>query len=401
MKFARKFNLLKLIKRKSILLFGPRQTGKSTYLKTNFTEALTINLLRPDVYRELLRQPELLEKKILAHDFSESKKLYSVSIVIIDEVQKIPDLLDVVHLLIEQDKNLRFILTGSSARKIKSGNANLLGGRAQQINIFPITWSEMKTDLTCKRDLDHLLLNGSLPSILDSTEPMDDLDNYVTTYLKEEVNQEGIVRSLAGFSRFLNFAALRNGEQLNYTNLANDAQVSPVTVKEYFYILSDTLLGKIVPVFNVRPKRKVSMSEKFYFFDTGVCNAIIKRRSLVNESIEYGHLLETYIFNEINSFINYEKKDHQINFWRTNSKLEVDFILAPPNSIYKVFAIELKATAHPTKKATNSLLAFEEEYPGCKKILVCRCNSPLVLEGDVLVLPVDIFLNKLWAHEII
>ena len=140
MKFDRKFNLLDLVKRKSIFLFGPRQTGKSTYLKTNFPSSLSINLLRPEVFRELLRKPELLEKKILAHDFSASIKLYDVSLVIIDEVQKIPELLDVVHLLIEQDKNLRFILTGSSARKIKSGKANLLGGRAQQINIFPITW---------------------------------------------------------------------------------------------------------------------------------------------------------------------------------------------------------------------------------------------------------------------
>jgi predicted AAA+ superfamily ATPase len=359
---------------------------------------MLINLLSSADYRELLSHPENLEKRILFQMESSTRKKSDLFLVIIDEIQKVPELLDSVHDLIEKHKNLRFVLTGSSPRKLKRMGANMLGGRAGLMPVHPITSLELKSEKSVRTWRDFMLC-GSLPSILNSKAPFEDLEDYLTTYLKEEIDDEGISRSIAGFSRFLNFAALRIGEQLNFTSLASDAQLPPALVKEYFQILSDTLIGHIVPPFDQTKKRKAMMSAKFYFFDLGVANAIIKRRSVPEHSVEWGNVLENLIHNEIRAYLDYKRVKKTIQFWRSTSKLEVDFVIWDEINLRDLIAIEVKSTVNPTLRLCNGLLALQEEFPKLKKILLCQCPAPMKLGGDIQVLPIDFFLDKLWAGD--
>jgi uncharacterized protein len=395
--FKRSLELDTILKRKSLFLFGPRQTGKSTYLKTVFPEALNINLLKSTEYRELLNNPENLNAKVIFYLKQSSKN----NLVIIDEIQKIPELLDAVHDLIETHKNLRFILTGSSTRKLKRVSANMLGGRAALVHFYPITSDELKTDLKNQKTWKDFLTIGSLPSILNSENPFDDLSDYISTYLKDEIEEEGLSRSIGNFSRFLNFSALRIGEQLNFTSLASDAQISPILVKEYFQILNDTLIGHLVEPFNHTKKRKAMMTSKFYFFDMGLANALVKRTSVPEFSNEHGVLLENFIHNEMKAYLSYSRSKKEIQFWRSTSKLEVDFVIWDNQNFEAITAIEVKSTVQPNKKHLTGLKALTEEFPGIKKYLICQCTSPMEIDKGVQALPVDVFLNKLWQGEII
>ena len=385
-----------ILQRKSLFLFGPRQTGKTTFLKTEYPEALVINLLKGGDYRELVSQPEKLEARV-RHYLSTRP---SPPLIIIDEIQKIPELLDSVHDLIETYKEVRFILTGSSPRKLKRVGANRLGGRAGLVHLHPITSQELISDPENKKTWKDFLTLGSLPSILNSIAPLDDLEDYITTYLKEEIEDEGLSRSIGGFSRFLNFSALRLGEQLNFTSLGSDAQLPPIVVKEYFQILSDTLVGHLVEPFHQTKLRKAMMSAKFYAFDMGIANRLVGRSSVAEHSHEWGALLENFIHNEIKAYLSYTRSKKMIQFWRSTSQLEVDFVIWDGLNLEDLTAIEVKSTVSPTKTHLHGLRALSEEFPKLKKIIVCQTSAPQLLGEDITVLPVELFLKKLWAGEL-
>lgn len=389
--YQRVLNITQILARKSLFLLGPRQTGKSTYLRTHFPEALYINLLKSSEYQNYLRDPSYLHKTV-----NYFVKNNMSRIVIVDEIQKIPSLLNDIHDLMEQNKSLRFILTGSSARKLKRGGANLLGGRASWIRFHPLCYPELGLNQ------DELWLNGlssgKLPPIIDSPNYFDDLKDYVGLYLREEIQEEGLTRSLENFSRFLDIAALMNGEQINYTSIGSDAQISPTLVRDYFEILSDTLVGHLLPAFLATTKRKAMSTSKFYFFDNGVVNALTGRAFVPKGTPEFGKSLELAIYSEILAYINYRQCSKKVEYWRSISKFEVDFLVY--DRVDEIVAIEVKSSAHPSKKDFKGLLALEEEYKLQKKIIVCQGEQPLLTEEGIEILPLSVFLKKLWQGDL-
>ncbi len=312
---------------KSFFLFGPRGTGKSTWLKKEFPDAKVVDLLRSDQYLDLVKKPEKLRQIVTA--------LPEGSWVVIDEIQKLPILLDEVHSLIVDYKNLYyFALTGSSARKLKRGQANLLAGRVQTHNLFPLTLDELSG---LNIDCETLLKFGSLPEVITHTREMDRiefLESYVQTYLKEEIQVETKVRDLLGFARFLDVAAIMNGQQLNLSNIARDVGLARSTVQGHFSILIDTLLGTLVDAYQPRAKVKEVSSPKFYFFDTGVVNALKGTLRSPLEAQDRGYLMETLFLNELQAFVSYGRLGGRIYYWRTADGNEVDFILKLGNEVY-------------------------------------------------------------------
>jgi predicted AAA+ superfamily ATPase len=390
--YPRVLNLDSILKRKSLFLFGPRQTGKSSFLKLNYPHALYIDLLLNDNFSALLKNPEILRKKVELF-----LKNNSSNIVVIDEIQKIPKLLDEVHALIEKHKNIRFILTGSSSRKLKAQGVNLLGGRASKAELFPLTFAEIQSE---DNSFDYLkaLKTGLLPSIYNSENPFEDLLDYSGFYLKDEIKQEGYVRNINVFAEFLRLAALSNTLQINYSSFASDSQVSMVTVKEYFQILEDTLLGVQVNCFRHTEKRKAMSSCKFYFFDIGVVNGLIGRRDLVEGTSEFGIAFEQLIFQEIRAYIGYYKKDFKLEYWRTVDKTEVDFIIY--ENLKSIYAIEVKATKRLRPKDYSGLLKLDEEFPLKKKIIVSLIPHSMMEDNGVEVYGINDFLSQLWSHDI-
>lgn len=389
--YKRILDLRPTLERKSLFLLGPRQTGKSTYLKAEFPGALYINLLRSSEFQIYSREPNRLHEVVRYH-----REVSSIPIVIIDEVQKLPGLLDEVHDLIETDKSLRFILTGSSARKLKKGGVNLLGGRAARFHFYPICFPELgELGGRWKERTTY----GALPSIIDSSEPMEDLRDYVGLYIREEVIAEGLVRSVEHFARFLDFAALCNAEQINFTSIASDAQLSPSTVRSYFEILGDTLIGHSLPAFLATKKRKAMTTAKFYFFDCGVVNALLGRKEVAPGTPEYGKMLEQALFIELRSYLDYKRIDKKLEYWRSTSQFEVDFLVY--SNLKDVVAIEVKAGGNPSLKDFKGLKALGEEFELAKKIVVCTATVPRKTEEGIEVLPVEFFLKRLWAGEII
>jgi predicted AAA+ superfamily ATPase len=391
--YQRILDLNSILKRKSLFFFGPRQTGKSTLLKSRYPEGLYINLLKQAEFRKYNQQPEALEHEInflLENGF---KNL----IVIIDEIQKATALLNEVHDLIEKHKSVRFILSGSSARKLKREGANLLGGRASWVNLHPLCYPEL--GIKKAKDWLKIPLQGGLPSIFDSEQPWEDLEDYIGMYLKEEVQAEGLSRSIENFSRFLQFAALTNAEQINFTSLGSDAQLSPSTVREYFQILEDTLLGLSLPAFLESKKRKALSTAKFYFFDCGVANAIVNRRNLSPQTPEYRKSFEQAVFLELRSYLDYHRINKKLEFWRSTSKFEVDFLIY--DDLKKIAAIEVKSSANPGKKDFKGILALEEEFPLHRKIIVCNIDRPRKTVEGIELLPVIFFLEQLWSGKII
>lgn len=392
--YERKVNFQETLRRKSIFLFGPRQTGKSTLLKKRYPDALYINLLKNKDYQNFLRNPDRLEEVTRA--YLENSKL-PIPIVIIDEIQKIPALLDEVHHLIEEYKKIRFILTGSSARKLKRNGANLLGGRASWYHLHPLVYSEMgsKSELLWEKSL----LIGAIPSVLDSDHPWDDLNDYIGLYLKEEIQAEGFSRSVDNFARFLTVAALTNGEQVNFTKIGNDSQIPPSTVRDYYEILEDTLVGRILPAFLDTKKRKALATAKFYLFDCGVANFLLGRKDLARGTPEYGKMLEQAIHNELRAYLDYKASTKKLEFWRSTSKFEVDFLIY--SDLKDIIAIEVKAGANPSKSDYKGLLALEEEFPIQRKIVVCQTERHRRTSEDIEIMPIFDFLKLLWAGKII
>ena len=305
-------------------------------------------------------------------------------------------MLDEVHRQIELHKEIRFILTGSSARKLKRSDVNLLGGRASRFYFHPITSIEMGFD-QYSQNLERNITYGFLPQILLSSDPWQDLSDYVGIYLKEEIQQEAIVRSIDGFSRFLNTVALTNSEQINFTKIANDIDCSPKKVREYYQVLEDTLVGHLLEAFTKTKKRKAMTSAKFYLFDPGITNALLGRKFIAQKTKEFGNLFEQLVFCEIKAYLDYHQITDSLFYWRSTSKLEVDFIMLDPSS--KLIAIKVKSSDNPSLKDSKGLLALEEDVKLKRKIIVCLSKKAKLFEHDVEVLPLQLFLEKLWGHK--
>lgn len=363
---------------RSFFIFGPRLTGKTYLLKQRYPQARYYDLLRSETFLRLSQRPSILREEVSLLDEGQ--------IVIIDEIQKLPQLLDEVHGLIE-DRHIRFILTGSSARKLRRGGVNLLGGRARILRLHPLVSKEIGTF-----DLERFLQYGGLPSIYLSQEPWQDLQSYCGAYLQEEIAAESAVRKLDAFSRFLRSAALFSGEQVNYEVWASDAAVPARTVREYFYLLHDTLLGEVLEPWRRGGKRKAVSSGKFFFFDIGVRNSLAGIRHLTPGTAEFGKALEHLVYQELRAYLDYTGDDRSLTFWRTTEHLEVDFIIGD------TIAIEVKATEVPDKRQLKGLIAIGEEAPFQHRILVCLAPEPRRVEG-IEILPLSFFLQKLWNNE--
>ena len=363
-------------KNKSFFLFGPRATGKSSWIKANFKNCIYLDLLESDIYQNLLANPKRLSQYITS----------SSPWVIIDEVQKVPEVLNEVHRLIENEK-LKFILTGSSARKLKSKGTNLLAGRAITKYLFPLTTVEAGKDFNLPKALKY----GMLPSVFSEENPREYLKSYVTTFLKEEVQQEGLTRSLGAFSRFLEAASFSQGCELNISDVARDCAVERKTVESYFYILEDLLLARRLSVFSKRAKRKLSLHPKFYFFDAGVFRAIRPSGPLDSPEEIDGAALETIVFQELLAINEYFDLEYEIYFWRTADKSEVDFILYGPKGIV---AIEVKRSNRINKEDLVGLKKFTADYPNAKAYMLYGGSRELNL-GKIKALPIEIWLPKI------
>ena len=364
----------------SLFLWGARQTGKSTLLKTLFPDALWFDLLLSDVYERLLRNPSMLRETIAAGQYT---------VMIIDEIQRIPELLNEVHWIITH-LPVRVIMSGSSPRRIIRSNTNILGGRALRYELYPFTSAEIPNF-----DLLKALNNGLLPRHYLSSSPKKMISAYVGNYLRDEIAGEAKIRNVANFSRFLESAAFSNGEMVNYANIASDCGVSAVTVKEYFQILEDTLIGRFLPSYQKKPKRRVITAPKFYFFDIGVVNYLLKRGKIDFGSELFGNAFEHFIYNELYAHSSYSGKDYPIYYWRTASQIEIDFVLGNHD-----VAIEVKATSNVQSRHLKGLKSFSEEYAVNQLVLVCNEPLPRISEG-VRILPWKVFLEELWSDKII
>ena len=365
----------------SFFLWGARQTGKSTLLKKLYPDSIWFDLLHSDVFERLQRNPSQLREIIMA---AQPKKP-----VVIDEIQKIPALLDEIHWLIENAQT-RFILSGSSPRKIIRSQANLLGGRALRYELFPLVSTEIPDF-----DLLRALNNGLLPRHYLSDDPKKMISAYIGNYLQDEILAEARIRNVSSFSRFLEIAAFSNGEMVNYTNIASECGVSAPTIKEYFQILADTLTGRFLPSFQKRPKRRVILAPKFYFFDVGIVNYLLKRGRIEQGSEMYGNAFEHFIYQEIVAHSHYSGIQYPLYYWRTASQIETDFVLGDHE-----VAIEVKSTTNANPRHAKGLHQFAEEYTLKKQLLVTNDLYPRQM-GNVLVLPWKVFLEKLWSGEII
>jgi predicted AAA+ superfamily ATPase len=371
--------------RQSAFLWGPRKTGKSTYLKVSYPNSVVYDFLQTDLFLELSKRPSLLRERLLA------KNDYTLDHpVILDEVQKVPQVLDEVHWLIE-NKGLRFILCGSSARKLKRGKANLLGARAWRYEMFPLVTAELG-DL----DLLRVLNSGMIPDHYMRDGYRKALKAYTQDYLKEEVFDEGLTRNIPAFSRFFDAMGYSHGELTNYSNIARDCGVDSKTVREYYQILVDTLLGKMIAPFKRRQDRQViSRTSKFYLFDVGVAGSITKRHLEEEKGELFGKALEHFIFMELSAHNSYNELDYEINFWRTKSGLEVDFVLGAGE-----VAIEIKGTNRVDKRDLRSLITFMEEYSPRKSMVVCNEREERVYK-EIQIVPWRKFLYDLWEGKII
>lgn len=371
----RALDLQSLLAKKSFFLFGPRATGKSTLVRQQLAdEAFVVDLLDSRNYLRLSASPGDLAGMIAA-----SNK----TLIVIDEVQRVPELLNEVHRLIETQR-LRFLLTGSSARKLRRGQANLLAGRVWEARLFPLIFREIT-----EFDLDRYLLYGGLPMVWLGDEPVEELDAYTHTYLTEEIMAEGLVRKLPPFSRFLRAMALSNGDMLNFTKLASDCQVPPSTVTEYVALLEDTLVGHLLPAWAQSKKRKAIRTAKFYFFDCGVTHLLAGTRTLDRNSDLYGQSFEQFIGGEIRAWLSYNRIRQDLCYWRSAQGDEVDFLIGED------IAVEVKASTRVGWRDFKGLDRLAEE--GVFKHYLLVSQDPTEMrDGARHALPWQSFINALW-----
>ncbi|MPM27131.1 hypothetical protein SDC9_73636 [bioreactor metagenome] len=372
---------LKDVENESIFLWGARQTGKSTLLKMQFPERRYIDLLKSDEFERYNRRPALLREEL--------SLLHEGELVIIDEIQKIPALLDEVHWLMS-NHDLRFIMSGSSARKLRRSGVNLLGGRAVRKYLYPLVSAEIP-DFNLMKACN----NGMLPRHYLTEDAEKRLQAYVGDYLQQEIKAEALTRNLNTFSRFMEVAALSNGEIVNYNNIATECGISAPTVKEYFSILEETLIGYMIPAFTRNVKRRVIQSPKFYYFDVGIANFLLKRTALKLGSSEFGHAFEHFILQEIIAYIGYFKPMQNLSYWRTTSGYEVDAVIGNA-----VVAIEIKSAVEVQSHHTKGLKAFSEEFPEARLIMVSLDKYPRRM-NNVEIYPATQFLSMLWTGDFI
>jgi len=374
-----------LPQRQSTFLWGPRKTGKSTYLTTTFPNSLVFDFLKTDLFLDFAKRPALLREQLLAKDKDILKNP-----IILDEVQKVPQVLDEVHWLIE-NMGLRFILCGSSARKLKRGKANLLGGRAWRFEMFPFVTPELS-----EVNLLKVLNRGLIPVHYLQDSYKKSLQAYVQDYLKEEVFDEGLTRNIPAFSRFFDAMAFSHGQLTNFSNIARECGVDSKTVREYYLILKDTLLGNFIEPFKRRQNRQViSKASKFYLFDVGVAGSLTKRHIAQERGESFGRAFEHFMLMELTAYNSYNEINYEINFWRTKSGLEVDFVLGGGE-----VAIEVKSASRIDNKDLRSLKTFIELYAPRKALVVSNEKKERIVD-KVTVVPWRIFLKDLWEGKII
>src|SRR5450759_1680859 len=367
--------------KESTFLWGARQTGKSTLLKSLYPDAPYFDLLLANEFERFLRNPSLLREILLIRS--------SDGPVIIDEIQRIPSLLNELHWLIV-NRNIQFILSGSSPRNILRSGGNLLGGRALRHELYPLISVEIP-DFNLVRALNW----GLLPRHYLAGNPDKLLSAYIGSYLRDEIMTEDKIRNITSFSRFLEAAAFSNGEMVNYSNIATECGVSSPTVKEYFQILEDTMTGRFLQSYQKKPKRRVILAPRFYYFDIGVANYLLKRGRIELGSEAFGKAFEHFIYQEIYAHSHYSGINYPISYWRTTSQIEVDFILGE-NEV----TIETKSTSMVNPRHLKGLKSFAEEYKVKKSIIVSTDPYPRQID-NITVLPWQVFLNMLWGGEII
>lgn len=371
----RVLDLSALLEKKSHFLFGPRQTGKTSLVRHTLGGTKVYDLLDTGIYLALSQNPERLAQELKPKD----------RIVVIDEIQRLPNLLNEVHRLIEE-RGIRFLLTGSSARKLRRGGVNLLGGRARTKHLHPLTYQELGKHF----DLDRAIGRGLLPSIYFSDDPRADLQAYAGSYLQQEIMAEGVTRNLPAFSRFLRVAAQCNSQIVNFTSLANDAQVPRTTVYEYFDILKDTLILHELPAWRKSKKRKPLASSKYYFFDVGIVS-LLQGREFLPGTPEFGEAFETFLLHELTSYSDYISGE-PLSYWRSTSGYEVDFIIADHT------AIEVKAKRNISPSDLKALRALAEENR--LRRYLCVSLEPRQRKIDeISVLPYNDFLEGLWSGK--
>lgn len=369
--------LIKIQGEKSFFLFGPRGTGKTTWLKQNFPQALYLDLLEAELFNDLTANPQRLQNLI-----PPSFKNW----VILDEVQKIPTLLNEVHRLIE-NQNFKFILTGSSARKLRQKGVNLLAGRAITHHMYPLTALELGNDFSIKDSLQF----GHLPSIFKEDDKKKYLESYAMTYLEEEIQQEGLTRQLAAFSRFLESASFSNGQVLNISEVARDCNVHRKVVENYFFILEDLMLSYRLPIFRRRAKRKLLRHNKFYFFDVGVYRTFRPSGPLDSTEEKEGVALENLVLQELKAVNDYLNLDYELFFWRTPTQKEVDFILYGSRGL---LAIEVKRSGNVKPRDLKGLKSFLSDYPEAKPYLLYGNSKEQWIDG-VHCMPIEKFLKEM------
>ncbi|MCM2324273.1 MAG: AAA family ATPase [Oligoflexia bacterium] len=386
MQFIKRIILInRELKRKSILLLGPRRTGKSALLRHQLKADRSFDLLRSETFQTLAFRPSLLREQLKDSD----------RVIVIDEIQKLPILMDEVHALIEE-RDIRFVLTGSSARKLRRTHTSLMAGRARRLYLHPFCHAELSTRFSLLRALRF----GTLPPVyLQGTDEdaWRELRDYSGDYLREEILAEALVRKIDAFSRFLPSAARMNGELLNFEAAASDSQVPARTIREYYAVLEDTLVGRSLEPYRFKgsKSRKAIATSKFYFFDCGVLNALLGRRSVSEDSPEFGNLFETWVMNELSTFLHYRGEDlSELKFWRSPTGDEVDFLFRGE------VAIEVKATRHVTERHLRGLLALDSLCRLRRKIVICREAVPRKL-GAVEVMPWEEFVRALWAGDLL
>jgi predicted AAA+ superfamily ATPase len=385
----RALDVAALVQRKSFFLLGPRATGKSFLIRHQLGgKALVIDLLRSDLYLRLSADPGLLESLIDGGRSNASSPIGPTGPIVIDEVQKLPSLLDEVHRLIEE-RRMRFVLTGSSARKLKRGHANLLGGRAWTAHLFPLTYAELP-----QFDLPRFLRYGGLPPVVLSDHPDEELHAYVRTYLHEEIQAEGLVRRLPAFSRFLTTAALTNGHMLNFAKIGNESGLPAATVREHYFLLEDTLVGFLLPAWVKSKRRKAIGTAKFYFFDTGVTHALAGTTALERNSDLYGRSFEQWLAMELRAYLDYRRRREPMAYWRSTADHEVDFVIGDHT------AIEAKSTKRVTRSDLRGLQALAEEKIVRRLFLVSE--DPIEAKhGPIRCLPWRRFLDELWSDTLL
>ena len=362
----------------SFFLFGPRGTGKSSWIQHTLPNALVVDLLKPEDFREMSARPERLAQLVLANA--------DRSPVVIDEVQRVPELLNVVHDLVEKQRSLRFVLTGSSARKLRRGGVDLLAGRALYRTLHPFMAAELPTFT-----LDSALVEGLVPVVVAAPQPVDVLGAYATLYLEEEVRFEGWTRNVGNFARFLEAVSFSHGAVLNISNVARECQIERKTVAGYVEILEDLLLSFRLPVFTRRAKRQTSAHPKFYFFDAGVYRSLRPKGPLDRAEEIDGSAFEGLVAQHLRAWIAYSGRDCELFYWRTRAGVEVDFIVYGEDGFW---AIEVKNTATVRSHDLRALKSFSSDYPESKPIFIYRGDQRMQID-DVLCIPGEEFLRSM------